>query len=466
LDGVLAMYTETVPVSGIGEPIEIVRDPKTGRVVKVYKSIKGYYARHSYSGERWQKFSKNLSSLVYQARQELNRLRNVDVSKNDVSKEDLASLEFIKQIAKGYDLKLLAREWDDFKKRFSVKEISIDEAVDLYLKTFKENQKKAYFQSSSVYVKKLARYASGKMLLDVANVDFIEEYGRTLRGKKKGPEGKKIECEPSGSQKKQNRSHLKRFFDYMQIKGYLPESLKDPTRLLDVKRTETSVFFISPKDGNDFVLNTPIELIPHVILGKFIGVRPEEGIYEEVPQSKEDLEYGLLWEDFKFRERRIILRQKVTKLPKDRVIVMDELVSDTLSIFDGMTGPVHPLDPQKILKRTLFAKAGWEWVRNGVRHSCATMRIQRGDDRVRILSEMQTSDDMLRNHYDESAKASPGDYLKWFGLHVPAHHKWESIKRDRGFIPDWHHKITPEFIDLFNRHMRHIAAKYPLSDLA
>jgi integrase len=460
------MYTETIPTSGIGEPVKIVRDPKSHRVVKVYKTIMGFCARHSYSKPRWQKFSTDLESITYQARQELNRLRNVDVNKNEVSKQDLADLEFIKQIAKGYDLKLLAREWDDFKKRFSVKEISIDEAVELYLETYKENQKKAYFQSSSVYVKKLARYASGKMLLDVANVDFIEEYGRTLRGKKKGPQGGLIKCEPSGSQKKQNRFHLKRFFDYMQIKGYLPETLKDPTRLLDVKRTETSVYFISPKAGNDFVLNTPIELIPYVVLGKFIGVRPEEGIYEQVPQSKEDLNNGLLWEDFKFRERRIILRQKVTKLPKDRVVVMDDLVFDILSIFDGMSGPVHPLDPQKTLKKTLSAKAGWEWVRNGIRHSCATMRIQRGDDRVRILSEMQTSDDMLRNHYDESAKASPGDYLKWFGLHVPAHHKWESIKRDRGFIPDWHHKITPEFIDLFNRHMRQIAAKYPLSDLA
>jgi len=459
------MYTETVPASGVGEPVEIVRDAKTGRVVKIYKSTQGYYARHSYNDKRWQKFSTNLESLIYQARQELNRIRNSDVNQNNMSKEDREIFEYIRRVAKGYDLRLLADEWDDFKKRFSVKEISIDEAAELYLEAFKKDQKKAYYQSSSGYVKNLARYASGKMLIEVANVDFIESYGRTLKGKKKGPGDKIIECEPSGSQKKQNRSHLKRFFEHMQIKGYLPESLKDPTRLLNVKRTETSVFFISPKDGNDFVLNTPIELIPYVVLGKFVGVRPEEGIYEEVPQSKEDFASGLLWEDFRFRERRIILRQRVTKLPKDRVIVMDDLVYDILSFFEGMTGPVHLLDPQKVLKRNLFNKAGWEWVRNGIRHSCATMRIQRGDDRARILSEMQTSNEMLVTHYDESAKASPGDYLKWFGLNVPPDHQWESLKRDRGFIPEWHHKNTPEFICRFNDHMHLVAAKYPLPDL-
>ena len=382
-----------------------------------------------------------------------------------MSREERETYQYIKQIANGYDLRAMAREWDVLKKRMSVKDISVDEAVDLYLKTYKRNQAKAYFQSSSVYVTKLARYASGKMLIDVANVDYIEQYGRTLRGKKKGSDGRLAKCEPSGSQKKQNRFHLKRFFEYMQIKGYLPESLKDPTRLLDVKRTAASVYFISPKAGNDILLNTPIELIPYVVLGKFVGVRPEEGIYEEIPQSKEDLWNGLLWEDFKFRERRILLRQKLTKLPKDRVIVMDDLVFDILSIFEGMTGPVHPLHPQKMLKKTLFAKTGWEWVRNGIRHSCATMRIQRGDVRATILSEMQTSEEMLRNHYDESAKAAPGDYLKWFGLHVPTHHKWESIKRERGFIPDWNHKVTPRFINLFNDHMQLLAAKYPLPDL-
>jgi len=159
------------------------------------------------------------------------------------------------------------------------------------------------------------------------------------------------------------------------------------------------------------------------------------------------------------------LRQRVTKLPKDRVILMDDLVYDILSFFEGMTGPVHLLDPQKVLKRILFNKSGWKWVHNGIRHSCATMRIQRGDDRERILSEMQTSEPMLRDHYDESAKASPGDYLKWFGLNVPPDHKWESLERDRGFIPEWHHKITLEFISRFNDHMHLVAAKYPIPDL-
>lgn len=156
----------------------------------------------------------------------------------------------------------------------------------------------------------------------------------------------------------------------------------------------------------------------------------------------------------------------MTKLPKSRVIPMDDLLYELLSIFDEMTGPVHPLDIQKKLKKTLLNKSGWSWVRNGIRHSCATMRIQRGDDRSRILSEMQTGDDMLKNHYDESAKACPNDYLKWFGLYIPANHQWEFGGRKRGFIPDWNKRITPEFIKRFNEHMRKVAAKYPLPALA
>jgi hypothetical protein len=156
----------------------------------------------------------------------------------------------------------------------------------------------------------------------------------------------------------------------------------------------------------------------------------------------------------------------MTKLPKDRVIIMDDLLYDTLSVFNGMTGPVYPLDIQKKLKKTLQIKSGWLWVRNGIRHSCATMRIQRGDDRFRILSEMQTGDEMLKNHYDESAKASPGDYLNWFGLYIPQNHQWEFGGRSRGFIPEWNKKITPAFISRFNEHMRDLAEKYPIENVA
>ena len=456
------MYTEVTPTS-CRKPEKVIKDSRTGREIRIFKRKGGFDASHSYyPHKRWQKYQKDLSRLVYICRQELNRVRNAEVRQNNFSAEDYCDLEYLKRIASGIPLRTLGDEWLTFKKRFSVKEISIDEAVSLYLEKYRENRTKQYIQSSSVYVKKLARYASGRMLVDVANVDFIEEYGRTLKGRRRQPDGTYTECEPSGSQKKQNRFHLKRFFEYMQVKGYLPESLRDVTRVLDVKRTDTAVYFITPKEANDFVLNTPIELIPYVILGKIVGVRPEEGVYDDEEQAKNNPQAGLLWEDFKFNERRIILRRSMTKLPRDRVIPMDDLLYDLLSIFDGMTGPVHPLDIQKKLKKTLLNKSGWSWVRNGIRHSCATMRIQRGDDRSRILSEMQTGDDMLKNHYDESAKAFPNDYLKWFGILIPTDHQWGTNKRIRGFIPEWNKKITPEFIERFNEHMHKVAAKYPI----
>lgn len=280
------MYTEVTP-SSCREPEKVIKDSRTGREIRIFKRKGGFDASHSYyPHKRWQKYQKDLSRLVYICRQELNRVRNAEVRQNNFSAEDYCDLEYLKRIASGIPLRTLGDEWLNFKKRFSVKEISIDEAVSLYLEKYRENRTKQYIQSSSVYVKKLARYASGRMLVDVANVDFIEEYGRTLKGRRRQPDGTYTECEPSGSQKKQNRFHLKRFFGYMQVKGYLPESLRDVTRVLDVKRTDTAVYFITPKEANDFVLNTPIELIPYVILGKIVGVRPEEGVYDDEEQAK------------------------------------------------------------------------------------------------------------------------------------------------------------------------------------
>jgi len=460
------MLHEPITTSVTKDPVKIIRDTKGHRVIKIYESTKGYHARHShYPAKRWQRFRKDLPSLIYLVRQEFTRLRNADVGRSNLSEDEIADFEYLKLIARGHNLRQLADEWNDYNKRFSVKEITIDEAAELYLERHQKEQTKQYFQSSSVYVKKLAHYASGTRLVDVANPDFIERYGQTLKGKKTDSFGRIVSCEPSGSQKKANRSNLKRFFTYLQHKGYLPETLMDPTRLLDVKKTVEEIRFISPSEANDLVIYAPIELFPHVVLGKFIGIRPEEGVLEDAPKSEGDFGYALLWEDFLFDKRRILFRSQVTKLKKDKVVIMDDLVFDLLSIFQGMSGPVFPLAPQKLLKSILLKRTGREWIKNGLRHSCATMRIQRGDDRLTILSEMQTSNEMLRNHYDESAKASPGDYLKWFGLRIPADHSWESVKRDRGFVPNWYQEITPEFVLQFNEKMREIAAKYPLTDL-
>lgn len=466
MDGVLVMLHEPITTSVRKDPVKIIRDTKGHRVIKVYESTRGYDARHSYyPDKRWQKFRKDLASLIYLARQEFTRLRNADVGRSNLPEDEIADFEYLKLIAKGHNLRQLADEWNDYNKRFSVKEINIDEAAELYLERHQKENTKQYFQSSSVYVKKLARYASGKRLVDVANTDFIEKYGQTLKGKKKDSIGQTVFCEPSGSQKKANCSQLTRFFTYFQHKGYLPETLMDPTRLLDVKKTVEEIRFINPMEANDLVLYTPIELFPHVVVGKFIGIRPEEGVLENAPKSEEDFRSALLWEDFLFDKKRILFRSQVTKLKKDKVVIMDELVFHLLSIFQGMSGPIFPLAPQKKLKSILLKKTGREWIKNGLRHSCATMRIQRGDDRLTILSEMQTSNEMLRDHYDESAKASPGDYLRWFGLNIPNDHQWISIKRNRGFIPEWLKGITPSFVQHFNEKMREVATKYTLKDL-
>ena len=199
----------------------------------------------------------------------------------------------------------------------------------------------------------------------------------------------------------------------------IPEGGKVAPQRIRPANTEkqTKVDIYTPADMQAILLacvEHDVMLIPPIVLGDFVGLRPNE-------VHGEDARYEPLpWAAFDWPRKELHLTgQKVRGLAV-RDLQLQENTFLWLEPFRGLDGPVWPWRTcyNERVKRLIEGKAKLRTVYDGFRHSYASYRIrQLGGDLNRLAEEMGNSPREIINSYKRNVREE--DAVAWFAIRPP-----------------------------------------------
>jgi len=462
------MYSDAPPSSHQGRPIKVM-GRGGGFQIPIYRDNRGFHARHGYiPNKRWQKFKRSLPELERICEQEIAQLRQGDFHRNRFTQEHLDALAYAIRTIGETSLVTVIDQWRKWKPVFEHKWISIDGAVKEYLERMKDDWSPRTFGARRGYLEGFVRMFPGKALSDVYTKENLLRFASSLRGKK-APSGVTGAPQAASSwTRKDNKRTHRAFFIWAQGNNYLPKEFQDPTVHLPVGRTLSQHRYMTPEQKDDLILRAPFELLPMLLIRLFTGIRPEEGRPSKIPKHSEVHGFSYTWENISIEDKNLTAYSGETKLRKPKVVQLDGVLLEIFEFYKsipGITGLIDPPDAQRLLVDQAYKPFGEKWIPNAIRHSVATMRLQRKDPIVDVLSEMQTSIAMINKHYFEMSKVKPKDHLKWFSLNVPSGHRWQRVKKSSGFRPAWWNLITDDVVDAFCELMQSLTKKYQFRPL-
>jgi len=131
------------------------------------------------------------------------------------------------------------------------------------------------------------------------------------------------------------------------------------------------------------------DLLPHVVFGLFLGIRPDE--------TK-----ALLWVDVDWTKKRLIVNNRNSTTHDRRPLDIPEIALAWLEPWTSATGSIS--DSKKYRRRlnALVEKTGLKpWPKDVLRHSFASYWLAQNEDESRLKTLMghHWSSSMLRKHY-------------------------------------------------------------------
>lgn len=458
------MYSDAPPSRSQGRPVTVIRDRQGGFEIPIYSDARGFHARHGYIPKRrWQKFSKSQSRLEMLCKQEIAQLRKGNFHLNRLTPEQQDSVAYAFRTIGDVPLVTVIDQWRTWRTKFEHKSILVDEAVNSYLEKMRSNWSRRTFGARRGYLEGFARRFTGTVLSETYTKENLEIFAASLKGKKTGSGKSARRSEASSWAKRDNRRTHRAFFHWAKYERYLPKDSEDPTQGLQAGRSQEQLRYMTPEEKDQLILRTPFELLPILLIRIFTGIRASEGRPQKVPEAAVVHGISYAWENINVEDGTLTALGQETKLKKTKVVQLNGPLLETLKFFKsipGITGLIDPPDAHQLLVNHAVKPFGQNWIPNGIRHSVATMRIQRKDPIFDIESEMQTSAAMIRKHYCEMAKARPKDHLKWFALNIPTGHRWSRVRKTYGFKPSWWNLVTDEVLDAFADHMQSLTKKY------
>lgn len=463
------MYTDVSSSQSRGEPIKVIGTRTDGFQIPIYQDKRGFHARHCYvPNKRWQKFSTSQAKLESLCKQEIALLRQGNFHFNRLTVEQRDAVAYAYRTIGDVPLVTVIDQWRSWRPKFEHKSILVDEAVNSYLEKMRSNWSQRTLGARRGYLEGFAREFTGKILAEVYNKENLEIFAASLNGKKTGSGKSTRKSEASCWAKRDNRRTHRAFFHWARYEHYLPKDADDPTRGLQVGRSQEQLRYMTPEEKDQLILRTPFELLPMLLIRIFTGIRASEGRPQKVPEAAVVRGVSYAWENINVEDGTLTALGQETKLKKAKVVQVNGPLLEMLKFFKsipGITGLIDPPDAHQLLVNHAVKPFGQNWIPNGIRHSVATMRIQRKDPIFDIESEMQTSAAMIRKHYSEMAKAKPKDHLRWFALNIPPGHSWTRVKKSSGFKPPWWALVTDEILEAFALHMLSLTKKYQYEPL-
>lgn len=195
--------------------------------------------------------------------------------------------------------------------------------------------------------------------------------------------------------------------------GEETEFQKVPLPKVDAKH-EVEIY--TPKELRSLLttaIKEDIDMIPIIVLGCFLGLRPAEAHGEDVDREK------LKWESFIWNDGYLsVFGQKVRSKPTRHVPIPD-VAKLWLQPFRKLKGPIWKFSSNHSKKLiTLRKEAGVRSIIDGFRHSYASYRIRKlKNDLISLAAEMGNSPDELISSYKRNVTDAEAE--AWFKVSPP-----------------------------------------------
>jgi hypothetical protein len=151
----------------------------------------------------------------------------------------------------------------------------------------------------------------------------------------------------------------------------------------------------------------------------FTAIRTEELCS---PDPKATAEIVLHWEDFRWKEKFIYIREEVDKNGVARDVPMPPVLMKLLQPFKGK-GKVYPDKRLDLHYSAIAAKAGLKWKTNAPRHSAITYAMLLSDSPAEVANRSGNSVQTIESNY-RNRGATKSQALAWFKLKPKV--KWGS----------------------------------------
>ena len=168
-------------------------------------------------------------------------------------------------------------------------------------------------------------------------------------------------------------------------------------------------------------LETDIDLIPALIVGNLLGLRPYEFHAEGLNRTP------LTWEEFNWHDKRLHISKQKVRSKSARDIPIQAATEAWLEPFKRLSGPMWSYQKAYEDKmNTLRRKAGVTGKHDGYRHSYASYRVRQiKQDMAQVAYEMGNSPKELQDSYKRNVTDQQAE--EWFSLMPPSGYS-EKIK--------------------------------------
>jgi integrase len=178
----------------------------------------------------------------------------------------------------------------------------------------------------------------------------------------------------------------------------------------------TEVEIYTPDDLHNLLTeaaDSDPELLPLIVLGGMLGLRPYEAHGEDVDRPK------LSWEAFDWEENTLNLIHQKVRTKRFRSIPLQKSAIQWLRPYKTLKGVIWKWRTAYDGRyAALREKSGVRSIDDGLRHSYASYRIKQLEGNIEALAEeMGNSPDQITRHYKKGV--SMAESSKWFGIMPP-----------------------------------------------
>ncbi len=207
----------------------------------------------------------------------------------------------------------------------------------------------------------------------------------------------------------------KHFFKFARKRNYLDSERLSPMEMIDRPRAPSARKEIYTPQQMQLLLDAAWALgssaAVSMVVAAFTAIRTEE----IAPVNPDRLaNERLTWEDFRWRENFIHIREEVAKLKRSRHVQLRKNLHEMLLPRLG-SGPIYAAKRLDLAYAKIAQKAGITWKRNGLRHSAITYDMLLSPSPAQVANRAGNSVATIESNY-RNRGATKAQAVAWFKL--------------------------------------------------
>jgi len=214
-------------------------------------------------------------------------------------------------------------------------------------------------------------------------------------------------------------------FRWARRMSYLPDRTTEAEKVEPIELVPGQPNIISPDHMRTLLANVRPEYLPWLCVAAFAGVRSEEIAPD--PKSKKS---PLMWDDFDWKHKVIIVRAETAKTKHEREVPISSNLASWLAPWSGSgrtTGPIcTAAQPSKRETARLGVSIGG-WKHNALRDSYCSYRARVTQNVPQVSYEMGNSIEMVKRSYHRRQPIRAA--RQWFNIRPSKDSKVIAFKR-------------------------------------